>query len=117
MIDLLGKRIPPADLAKRLGIGLNSVYTHARELGGIRIGRRWVFLESNVLAALGGLDANQSNKQQNGEKGVVREGFVERQDVHEEVPDQKTGSGMGAVDEKRAGRPDPYRHGLIVGTF
>ena len=45
MIDELGKRLSASTLAARLGMGINQVYAHAQELGGVRIGNRWAFYE------------------------------------------------------------------------
>ena len=50
--EQLGKRMSTDAVASLVAMHENSVYRHARELGGVKIGRRWVFFEQNVLAAL-----------------------------------------------------------------
>ena len=59
--EQLGKRMSTDAVASLVAMHENSVYRHARELGGVKIGRRWVFFEQNVLAAL---RINHANKQE-----------------------------------------------------
>lgn len=96
MIDELGKRLSASTLAARLGMGINQVYAHAQELGGVRIGNRWAFFESNVLAALRRDNADQQNEQKDGQIRVVREGDVPREGVHKKSSHEARCGQVGA---------------------
>lgn len=105
----LGPRVSVSQLAASLGIGVNSVYAHAQELGGVRIGRRWVFFENNVLDALRRTYANKQNQPQDKTAGVVRQSNDFGESVHEEMHVQEIGPGMGSAHASRNSNRDPYR--------
>ena len=44
MIETLGQPLTAEQVRQVLGIGINKVYRHAKEIGGVRIGKKWVFL-------------------------------------------------------------------------
>lgn len=45
MIHELGQPLTAEHVKSILGIGINQVYRHAQEIGGVRIGKKWVFYE------------------------------------------------------------------------
>lgn len=114
MIEQLGQPLTALAIHQRLGIGINQVYANARELGGVRIGKKWVFFESNVLAALGRNYADATNEQADRETGVVREGHSQRASVHEKAPIKAGCAKVGACDKGRTGKPAVNRHGLRI---
>ena len=114
MIETLGKPLTAEQVRQVLGIGINQVYANAQEIGGVKIGGKWVFFESNVLAALRRDNADQSNEQTNRTKGVVRESHSQRADVHEKSSHQAGCAKVGACDKGRTGKPAVNRHGLRI---
>jgi hypothetical protein len=114
MIEQLGKPLTALAIHQRLGIGINQVYANARELGGVRIGKKWVFFEANVLQALGRNYADAKDEQTNRETGVVREGHSQRASVHEKAPIKAGCAKMGATNKERIGKPTVNRHNLFV---
>ena len=116
MIETLGKPLTAEQVRQVLGIGINQVYANAQEIGGVRIGKKWVFFEQNVLAALRRDNADQSTKQEDGKIRVVRESDAPREVVHEKAPIKAGCAKMGAGDKGRTGKPAVNRHGLFVHT-
>jgi hypothetical protein len=114
MIEQLGKPLTALAIHQRLGIGINQVYANARELGGVRIGKKWVFFEANVLQALGRNYADAKDEQTNEQTGVVRESNVQRASVHEKAPNKAGCDKMGAANKERIGKPAVNRHNLFV---
>jgi len=114
MIEQLGKPLTALAIHQRLGIGINQVYANARELGGVRIGKKWVFFEANVLQALGRNYADATNEQTDRETGVVRENYHQGGNVHKEDAEQKGRAQVGKRHAKGSRVADPNRHGLII---
>ena len=113
MIESLGKPLTAEQVRQVLGIGINQVYANAQVIGGVRIGKKWVFFEQNVLAALRRDNADQSTKQEDGTKGVVRESHSQRADVHKKSSHQAGCAKVGACDKGRTGKPAVNGHGLL----
>lgn len=114
LAETLGKPLTANEVKALLGIGINHVYANAQEIGGVRIGKKWVFFESNVLAALRRDNADQSNKHEDGKNRVVREGDVPREGLHEKSPHEARCGQVGANHKERTGKPAVNRHGLFV---
>lgn len=45
LAETLGKPLTASEVKALLGIGINQVYANAQEIGGVRIGKKWVFFE------------------------------------------------------------------------
>jgi DNA-binding transcriptional regulator YhcF (GntR family) len=52
MEEELGKRLMPDELAEFLGVNVKTVREHFRELGGIRLGSRYIFFERRLIDAV-----------------------------------------------------------------
>ena len=50
--DQLGKALRPKHLAEYLGLDQKKVRQYYRQLGGIRLGRRYLFFEKEVVNAI-----------------------------------------------------------------
>ena len=115
MIEQLGQPLTAYTLHQRLGIGINQVYANARELGGVRIGKKWVFFEANVLQALGRNYADATNEQTNRETGVVRESNLPREGADKTCHIEKGRAAVGKRHAQGTGSRDANRHGLVIG--
>lgn len=114
LAETLGKPLTANEVKALLGIGINQVYANAQEIGGVRIGKKWVFFESNVLAALRRDNADKPTKQKDGEDGMVREGDRRGENVLKEVRLEKRRAKMGGADPRRG--QDTNRHGILGGA-
>jgi hypothetical protein len=99
----LGRRMSAEEVANYLGLDEKTVRQYHRELGGMRLGRLFLFFERSVLNAL----------QKRTEMGSPsEEGWEE---TGEDVSDKEAGIRMGGQDaaktRKRLERED--RHGLF----
>lgn len=98
----LGKSITSGEVADFLGVNVKTVRQHYKKLGGIRLGRRYIFFEKGIVNAL--------SKEWEMESPSEKEWQEEREDVQHE--ERSTGMGkQNASVRRRMGRED--RHGLL----
>ena len=100
--DELGKRLTAEEVAARMKMNVKKVRSMYKELGGMRLGRNYVFFERSLENAI----------QKRTEVGSPSE--KRREATGEGVSDKEAGIGMGGQDaakaRKRLERED--RHGL-----
>ena len=102
MLEDLGKKISPEALADYLGVNVKTVRQYYKELGGIRLGSRYVFFEKGVVYAV----SKEWEMESPSEEGRKEE----RKDVQHE--ERSTGMGkQNASVGKRMGGGDS--HGLL----
>ena len=95
----LGKRLTSDELAIFLGVNVKTVRQYYRELGGIRLGSRYIFFEKGVVNAI--------SKKREMESPSENEWKEEREDVQ----DKERSHSLGKQDAKfsrRVGRTDRY---------
>lgn len=100
MEEELGKKLTVQELAEFLGVNEKTVRKHSQELGGIRLGRKFIFFERKVIDAL-------SNEKWEMESPSEKEWKTQREDIQ----DKERSTGMGkqtAVVRRRVGRTDPH---------
>jgi DNA-binding transcriptional regulator YhcF (GntR family) len=100
MEEELGKKLTVQELATFLGVNEKTVRKHSQELGGIRLGRKFIFFERKVIDAL-------SNEKWEMESPSEKEWKTEREDIQ----NKERGTGMGKQNadiRRRVGRPDPH---------
>ena len=102
MEEKLGKRITPEELATFLGVNVKTIRQYYKELGGIRLGSRYIFFEKGVVYAVSKKWEMESPSE---------EGWKEER---EDVQIKERGIRMGKQDapvRKGVGRSD--RHNLL----
>ncbi len=85
--EKLGKALRTKDIAKYLGVDEKTVREYYQLLGGIRLGRRYIFFEKEVINAI-------QKRAQMGWSGAKA-----REEEREGVPDKERGTAMGSRDE------------------
>ncbi|WP_291329955.1 hypothetical protein [Desulfovibrio sp. UCD-KL4C] len=111
----LGRRYSAEDVAIAFAKSKNWVYRNAAAIGGVRMGKEWVFFEINMVNCLtrGTDDANTAKKQDNREEGMVcKDNLTEWKAERKESYDQKGSLRLGMYDEAEVKRiidnPDPF---------
>ncbi|MBI9110078.1 hypothetical protein [Maridesulfovibrio ferrireducens] len=111
----LGRRYSAEDVATAFAKSKNWVYRNATAIGGVRMGKEWVFFEINMVNCLtrGTDDANTAKKQDHTEEGMVRkDNLAEWKAERKESFDQERSLGLGMYDEAEVERiirdPDPF---------
>jgi DNA-binding transcriptional regulator YhcF (GntR family) len=100
MEDELGKKLSVRELAQFLGLNEKTVRKHSQDLGGIRLGRKFIFFERKVIDAI-------SNEKWEMESPGEKEWKTEREDIQ----NKERSTGMGKQTEvvrRRMGRTDPH---------
>jgi hypothetical protein len=98
----LGPRMSVEDVANYLGLDEKTVRQYYRELGGMRLGRLFLFFERSVLNAIQkGTEMDSPSAEGRDEKG-------------EGISDEKGGDSLGDQDDQKATRrmEREDRHGL-----
>jgi len=98
----LGKSITSGEVADFLGVNVKTVRQHYKKLGGIRLGRRYVFFEKGVVYAV----SKEWEMESPSEEGRKEE----REDVQHEERSAIVGKQNASV-RRGVGRED--RHGLL----
>jgi hypothetical protein len=103
MNDQLGCVLRPEDMAHYLGLDVKTVRTYYSSLGGIRLGRRILFFEKEVINAV----------QKRSKMGCPSEN--EREEERENLPEQEGCSGMGKQEsiKSREDMVGEDKHGLL----
>lgn len=102
--EQLGERYSAKDVAKAFTKPLNWVYKNANALGGVKLGREWLFFEKNIVSAVRptnkeGRNADFTHESERPE-GMVRPcDAAKRQAQGEETPNEAESFGMGSFDE------------------
>jgi hypothetical protein len=100
----LGKVLKPKDLAGYMGLDEKTVRLYYHELGGIRLGRRILFFEKEVINAI----------QKRSEMGSPSEN--QREEEGTDLPEQEGGGSLGKQSPSKS-RRDMVRedqHGILV---
>ncbi len=92
MNEKLGRSMSAKQIAAYLMIDVKTVRKYYRELGGIRIGRRYLFFEEEVYNAI------QTRKE------VYRTDKEGRKEERESIQDQKSSIGLGSRDAAKVRR-------------
>lgn len=103
IIDDLGKTLTAAEMAAYLGLDIKTVRKYHRQLGGIRIGRRYLFFEMEVYNAI------QTKEQIH--RTIEEERTKERKNLPDEEGSVSVGGRDAATARRRMGRED--KHGLF----
>lgn len=102
--DKLGRVLRPVDLADYLGIDEKTARRYYAELGGIRLGRRILFFEKEVINAV-------QKRSKMGSPGTSM-----RQEEGENLPEQEGCNKLGKPEPVKSrgdmGRED--KHGVLV---
>ena len=99
----LGKKMGTKEVAQYLGLDEKTVRSYYRKLGGMRLGRRYVFFEKEIINAIQ-------------KRTKMESPGAERRDTdRENIQHEKGGNCLGSQDEaktrERLARED--RHGLF----
>jgi hypothetical protein len=99
----LGRSLSAESVAKYLGLDVKTVRQYYRELGGMRLGRKYLFFERSVINAIQKrteLDSPSAEKWTETREGVF---------------DEETSVDMGSQDEAKARKrmEQEDRHGLF----
>ena len=99
----LGKTLTTEEVAAYLGVDVRTVRQYYHVLGGIRLGRRYVFFERSVIHAV------QAWRQVDGP------GAEGREEAREGLSDQKGSTAVGSRDAAKTHRSleQEDRHGLF----
>lgn len=93
MEKILGRRVTPEDLAGYLGVNVKTVRQHYQRLGGLRLGKRYIFFERKILDAI----SNEEWKMESpGEEDLWECATEEGQNLE----DQERGNRMGSRNER-----------------
>ena len=99
----LGKKLGTKEVAQYLGLDEKTVRSYYQELGGMRLGRRYVFFEKEVINAI------QKKTKMESPSAERRE--TDRENIQHEEGSQGGGSRDAEKARKRLARED--RHGLF----
>lgn len=94
LIENLGRTLSTREVADLFGIDIKTVRKYHKELGGLRLGRRYLFFEREVLYAV--------------QEGAKMDSPSEKEWKEEtkEVPDEEGGVGLGTgYEPKNGARP------------
>ena len=99
--------IAPVEIAHKLGRSLKWVYDHARELGGVQIGRTWIFTREGLDRAILGRGSTEMEGARKAPGSKVSPGFrhKKRSGCVGKRNSGKTSEGIGSTD-------DADRHGF-----
>ena len=100
----LGKALSAEEVADYIGCDVKTVRKHYEELGGMRLGRHYLFFERNIINAV-----SKRTK-------MDRPSAEERPEAGEGLLDEERGSVVGSQDEAKARRrmERDDRHGLFT---
>lgn len=100
----LGKKLSTKEVAEYLGLDEKTVRLYYQKLGGMRLGRRYVFFEKEIINAI----QKRTKMESPSSEG--------RKTDRENIQHEKRGCRLGSRNEektrRRMGRED--RHGLFV---
>ena len=99
----LGKPLRTKDVAKYLGLDIKTVRKYYRELGGIRLGRNYVFFEKEIVDAISKRKAMDSPSEEG--RPATEQGVLDQE------RSQRLGSQNAAETSRRVELED--RHGLF----
>ena len=99
----LGKCLSAKEVARFLNLDEKTVRFHYRSLGGMRLGRRFVFFERRLINAI----QTRTEMDSPSAQGRAEEG--------EGIPDEDSSDGLGVQDAKKARKrlEREDRHGLF----
>jgi hypothetical protein len=107
MVELekkLGNPLTSKQLAEYLGLDEKTVRQYYRQLGGIRLGRRYLFFERSVI------DAIQKGTEM--DSPSAERGDAKTEEIFSEERSSGMGSGAKKTPRRRLGKED--RHGLLA---
>jgi hypothetical protein len=102
--EKLGKALSPTELADYLGLDEKTVRLYYHDLGGIRLGRRILFFEKEVINAI------QKRSKVDGPSES------EREEERKDLPEQEGGSSLGKRKpvKSRGDMAGEDKHGVLV---
>ena len=100
----LGKKLSTKEVAEYLGLDEKTVRLYYQKLGGMRLGRRYVFFEKEIINAI--------QKRTKMESPSAERRKTDRENIQHEEGGCRVGSRDEAKTRRRMGRED--RHGLFV---
>jgi len=100
----LGKKLQAKDVAQYTGLDVKTVRKYYRELGGMRLGRLYVFFEGRLINAI--------QKRTKMESPSAEERKTDRENIQHEKKGCRVGSRNEGKTRRRVGRED--RHSLFV---
>ena len=100
----LGKALTTEEVADYLGLDEKTVRSYYQELGGLRLGRNYVFFERRLIDAI--------SKRTEMESPSAKRRKTERQNIQHKEGGISVGSRDETKARRRVGRED--RHGLLI---
>jgi hypothetical protein len=102
--DQLGQVLRPGDMARYLGLDEKTIRQYYQVLGGIRLGRRILFFEKEVINAV----------QKRSKMGSPSEN--QQEEKGKDLPEQERGNSMGKRDsvKSRGDMAGEDKHGILV---
>tara|TARA_B100000614_G_scaffold261281_1_gene290390 strand:+ start:961 stop:1290 length:330 start_codon:yes stop_codon:yes gene_type:complete len=94
MEKILGKRVTPEELAEYLGVNVKTVRQHYQKLGGLRLGKRYIFFERRILDAI---STEKWEMESPGQEDLWESTTEEGKNLE----DQERGNRMGGRNEGR----------------
>jgi excisionase family DNA binding protein len=109
-VNELGRVLTTKEMAQYLNTNEKTIRKHFTELGGVRLGSRYLFFERNVINAL-------QKKVENRKTGLGCPGEEKRSEETGDLQQQEGSPGLGKRDEKdvRKRLATGDRHGLFGG--
>ena len=104
MEDQLGRVLRPADMADYLGLDEKTVRLYYHDLGGVRLGRRILFFEKEVINAV----------QKRSKMGSPSE--IQREEEGKSLPEQEGGNSLGKRKsvKSRGDMAGEDKHGVLI---
>lgn len=109
LTDTLGKRLTAQEVAEYLGVDAETVRRYYNSLGGIRLGRLFLFFENLIIHAIKeNSHALQEEEKEQG--GVDSRCDAQREEVLQDIRYQNKGPCMGVRSKKSSRRriDDPF---------
>ncbi|MDP2643826.1 MAG: hypothetical protein Q8P24_02695, partial [Desulfobacterales bacterium] len=88
----LGKALRPKEVADYLGVDDKTIIKYYKELGGMRLGSRYIFFERRIIDAI----QKRTTVDSPGAEGWTT--------AEQSVPDQEGGKGLGSRNEAKASK-------------
>jgi len=108
----LGRRLSVEDVAEYFGVDMETVRRHYRTIGGIRLGRRILFFENLIVAAIKETSHALQAKEQ-GQGGVGSRSDAPREAVLQDIPFEGRCPRVGIGNKKKAARKPNDPFGLL----
>jgi hypothetical protein len=93
----LGRRLTPQEVAKKLNLDYQTVLKYYREIGGMRLGRIFLFFENRIVQALG----KESDHALQEREKMGRGGYACGPEEIQEISEKERSAVLGVRTKKR----------------